>query len=45
MELMIYYNNFSYLLIVIIIMGNILVFNHINELNNYYKISKKYQYN
>ena len=32
------------LLIVIIIMGNILVFNHINELNNYYEISKKWIY-
>ena len=32
------------LLIVIIIMGNILLFNHINELNNYYEISKKWIY-
>lgn len=40
---MIYLASFI-LLIVIIIMGNILVFNHINELNNYYKISKKWIY-
>ena len=32
------------LLIVISIMGNILVFNHINEFSNYYEISKKWIY-
>jgi len=40
---MIYLASFI-LLIVIIIMGNILVFNHINEFSNYYKISKKWFY-